>query len=255
MDIKYRISAVSYLNTTPFLFGLSNHTILNQIEISLDHPAICAEKLLNNEVDIGLVPVAILPLMKNPEIISDYCIGARGQVRSVILYSNNPLHEIESIKLDYQSRTSVILARILAARFWKIKPAWIPATPGFDSNSLKGKEACIIIGDRAFGKIKKYPYVWDLSEQWLNYTGLPFVFATWTANKKIDTGFIEAFNEALGYGVANIRKVVDKAPESLVLNRKELFNYLNEDISYPFDNEKKEGLKRFLNELKSLNID
>ncbi len=255
MDSKYRISAVSYLNTTPFLFGLSNPKILNQIELSLDHPAACAEKLLNNEVDIGLVPVAVLPGLKNHEIISDYCIGARGPVRSVILYSNTPLHKIESIILDYQSRTSVNLARILATRYWEINVNWISATPGFENNYLKGKEACIIIGDRAFGMVKKYRYVWDLSEEWWNYTGLPFVFATWTANKKIDQKFLKSFNEALGYGVSHIRELVDKARENTVLNHEELFHYLSEDISYHFDAEKKEGLKRFLNELKSLNID
>jgi len=254
MGTKYRISVVSYLNTMPFLFGLSNHSIINKIELSLDHPARCAEKLLNNEADIGLVPVAVLPEMNNPEIISDYCLGARGPVRSVILYSNVPLHKIDSIKLDYQSRTSVNLARILAARHWKIKPNWVPATHGFENNSLTGNEACLIIGDRSFGKKEKYHYVWDLSEEWWNYTGLPFVFATWTANKKIDKGFLKAFNEALRYGISHIREVADKAPDSIILNREELFYYLSNDISYTLDDKKKEGLNRFLNELKNLNI-
>ena len=192
--------------------------------------------------------------MNNPEIISDYCIGARGPVRSVILYSNVELNKIDSIVLDYQSRTSVNLARILATRYWKIKPNWIPATDGFENISLKGNEACIIIGDRSFGKKEKYSYVWDLSEEWWNYTGLPFVFASWTANKKIDKGFLKSFNEALKYGVSHIREAVDKAPESIVLNREELFQYLSKDISYSLDDKKKEGLNRFLKELKNLNI-
>ncbi len=254
MDTKYRISAVSYLNTTPFLYGLSNHKVINQIELALDHPARCAEKLLNNEVDIGLIPVAILPGLKNPEIISDYCIGARGPVRSVILCSNVALHKIDSIMLDYQSRTSVNLARILAARYWKIKPSWIPATPGFEDNLLGENEACIIIGDRSFGKREKCHYVWDLSEEWWNYTALPFVFASWTANKKIDKEFLKDFNEALRYGVSHIREAADKTPENQVLNREELFQYLSNHISYPLDDEKKEGLNRFLKELKNLNL-
>ncbi|MEA1898240.1 MAG: menaquinone biosynthesis protein [Bacteroidota bacterium] len=254
MDTIYRISAVSYLNTMPFLYGLRNHKVMNQIELVLDHPARCAEKLLSNEADIGLVPVAVLPEMNNPEIISDYCLGARGPVHSVILYSDVKLHEIESIKLDYQSRTSVNLARILAARYWKIKPNWTPAAFGFENNSLNSKEACLIIGDRSFGMRKKHPYVWDLSEEWWNFTGLPFVFATWTANKQIDKEFLKSFNEALRYGVSHIREAVDKAPENTALGRIELFHYLSEDMSYPLDNEKKEGLNRFIKELKNLNI-
>ena len=254
MDTKYRISAVSYLNTMPFLYGLRNHKVMNQIELTLDHPARCAEKLLNNEADIGLVPVAVLPEMNNSEIISDYCLGASGPVHSVILYSNVPLHNIKSIKLDYQSRTSVNLARILAARYWKINPNWTPAAHGFENNSLNRNEACLIIGDRSFAMKKKYPYVWDLSEEWWNFTGLPFVFATWTANKKIDKEFLKSFNNALGYGVTHIREAVDKAPKSSALSREKLFHYLSKDMSYPLDDEKKEGLNHFLKELKNLNI-
>ena len=254
MDTKYRISAVSYLNTTPFLYGLRNHKVFNQIELALDHPARCAEKLLNNEADIGLVPVAVLPEMNNPGIISDFCLGARGPVRSVILYSNVPIYKIKSIKLDYQSRTSVNLVRILAAGYWKIKPEWIPTTHGFENNSIKGNEACLIIGDRSFGMKKKHPYFWDLSEEWWNFTGLPFVFATWTANKKIDEGFLKDFNEALKYGISHIREAVDMAPKNTTLSREEIFHYLSEDMSYPLDNKKKEGLNLFLRKLKNLNI-
>ena len=35
------------------------------IDLQLNYPSLCAEKLLNNEVDIALVPVAIIPQLKN----------------------------------------------------------------------------------------------------------------------------------------------------------------------------------------------
>ncbi|MGY8989787.1 MAG: MqnA/MqnD/SBP family protein, partial [Flavobacteriales bacterium] len=85
--VKYKVSAVSYLNTIPFIYGVNNSKISNQIELLLDFPSECARKLSENEVDIALVPVVILN--KNPKfkIVSDFCIGANGKVDTVCLYS------------------------------------------------------------------------------------------------------------------------------------------------------------------------
>ncbi|MBA3902015.1 MAG: ABC transporter substrate-binding protein, partial [Bacteroidetes bacterium] len=85
---RIRISAVSYLNTKPFLYGIQNSDALTHFNIDLktDLPSVCAEKLLANEADLGLVPVAIIPKLKEYHIISDYCIGAIGPVKTVMLY-------------------------------------------------------------------------------------------------------------------------------------------------------------------------
>ena len=91
---KIKVSAVSYLNTLPFIYGINNSEVVNDIKLSLDIPSDCGMKLLSGEVDLGLVPVAILPQLKEYHIISDYCIGAEGKVDSVALYSDVPLDEI-----------------------------------------------------------------------------------------------------------------------------------------------------------------
>ncbi|NQX96939.1 MAG: hypothetical protein HRT73_03545 [Flavobacteriales bacterium] len=97
---KIKVSAVSYLNTLPFIYGINNSEVMEGIDLSLDIPSDCAKKLLSGEVDLGLVPIAILPQLKEYHIISDYCIGAEGKVDSVALYSDVPLNEIEYIYLD-----------------------------------------------------------------------------------------------------------------------------------------------------------
>ena len=119
-----RISAVSYLNAFPFVYGIENAGLLNDYELMIDTPADCAVKLLQNEADIGLLPVAVLPEMEYYEIIGDYCIGCKGAVGSVILYSDVPLKHIKHIYLDYQSKTSVQLIKILAIKHWRINPKW-----------------------------------------------------------------------------------------------------------------------------------
>jgi chorismate dehydratase len=238
-----KISVVSYLNATPFVNGLQNTSLLPDVEIALDTPALCAQKLLNNESDIGLVPVAILPKLNEYHILSDYCIGAKGNVGSVMLYSNVDLANIKTVLLDYQSKTSVMLAQILAKEYWKINPAWENAKPNY-IDEIKGKAAGVVIGDRTFNLNGKYKFEYDLAGEWKKLTDLPFVFACWVANKKLPDDFISRFNEAIKNGVENIPSVIieqqARYPET------DVKKYLTESISYEFDEQKKQALEKFL---------
>ncbi len=248
----YKVSGISYLNTLPFLYGLKNHEIHEKIELSLDTPSVCAEKLISNKTDIGLIPVAAIPQMNQSRIISDYCIGATGPVKSVILYSNVPINHIKTIWLDYQSRTSVILIKILAKRFWKINVSWKNTKPGFEKNFLSNKEAGVVIGDRAFPIMKRYSYIYDLAEEWQQYTDLPFVFAAWVANKNIEKDFLLEFNQALQYGIEHLEETVNSFSKTSFLSKADMLSYLQNNISYPLDQQKQKGLKRFFDELNTL---
>lgn len=242
---KVKISAVSYLNTKPFIYGLEHSGFVNEIELSLDMPSLCAAKLIENKVDAGLVPVAVIPLIPGAEIISNYCIGARGPVRTVVLVSEVPLEEVDTIILDYQSRTSVMLARVLARFFWKKEVKWLKGEPGYHTRDIKGKTAGVVIGDRVFEIDGHYPHVYDLSQEWANYTGLDFVFACWTANKLLPEEFKKALNEALAVGIDNMPDVIQEiAPQYPDYN---LAEYYSRDISYPLDEFKRKGLELFWN--------
>ena len=242
-----KISAVSYLNSKPFIYGIEKSGLMSNYKLELDIPSVCAEKFLQKKVDIGLVPVAIIPQLKEYYFISDYCIGAEKSVGSVMLYSTVPLQQITKIYLDYQSRTSVILARILAKNYWKINPEWLNGILGYE-NKIKETVAAVVIGDRTFELKKKFPYSYDLAEEWNNYTKLPFVFALWIANKKLPQEFLISFNNALKFGIANIDAVV-KENSDFKINSKE---YFTQRISFSFDNKKRKALERFLEEMKKL---
>jgi len=241
---KIKISAVSYLNTLPFINGINKSEVINDIDLSLDMPADCAKKLLSGEVDLGLVPVAILPQLKEYHIISDYCIGAEGEVDSVALYSEVPLAEIETIYLDYQSKTSITLVQILAEKLWGINPVWKKATAGYE-NEISGTTAAVIIGDRTFNLSKSYLYKYDLAEEWLKFTGLPFVFACWVSNTKLPESFIANFNTALKSGVNNIDAVIS-IYDKKVISKAQLKTYLTEHISYTLDDKKDKAIEQFL---------
>ena len=243
MDKRWRIGAVSYLNTRPLLLGIEQESFLNSIDLVKSYPANIAQDLLSGQIDIGLVPVAILPQLSNPHIVSNYVIGANGAVASVALFSEVPIDEIKSIYLDYQSRTSVQLLKILLSQFWKKEVEFISATEGYIAQ-ISGTTAGVIIGDRALENLSKYPYVYDLGLAWKQHTGLPFVFAAWVANQPIPSEFMAAFEAANGYGLAHLDEVIALIPAQEQVY--DLHKYYTENISYVYDEEKKQGLERFL---------
>jgi len=241
------ISAVSYLNTIPFIHGLKQSELIKIIDLQLDYPSICAEKLINGIVDLALVPVAVIPILKEAHIISDYCIGANGAVDTVCLYSDVPIEEIESIALDYQSRTSVALLKVLLKEYWQLNPELKKSDVGFEDN-IKGKHAALVIGDRAFTLNTKHKFIYDLSAIWKEMTDLPFVFAAWVSNTKLSQDFINAFNKALEKGLGNIDKALALERESYP-NCENPEDYLNNKISYSLDAEKQKGMELFLRKI------
>lgn len=243
---RFKISAVSYLNSTPFIYGFENYKDIRQkIELSKDNPAICADKLKTGQADIGLIPAVEYPNVPGGQIISDYCIGAKGAVKTVLLVSDVPLRQIKGVWLDYQSRTSVNLVQVLAENYWKISPKFVPAQKAYETQ-IQNSKAGVIIGDRTFKLPKKFAYTYDLAEEWFKYTGMPFTFAVWAANKRVSQAFIGLFNKACLYGLEHTREVIRQFADNGYTDTRRLKKYLENDISYNFDNEKRKAMNYFL---------
>ena len=246
LNKRWRIGAVSYLNTLPFLLGIEQSDIMQRIELVKDYPAKIAQDLIEGTIDIGLVPVAIIPHLQEAYLVSDYCIGAEGPVASVSIFSQVPMEEIKTVYLDYQSRTSIQLAQILLKHYWKQEVEFIPASEGYIEN-INGTTAGVIIGDRALAAIPRFAYSFDLAAAWITHTGLPFVFATWVANKPIPAEFMKQFDLANSYGLAHLQEVIEKVPANET--GYDLHKYYNQNISYQFTAEKKAGMELFLKSL------
>lgn len=245
---KIKISAVSYTNTKPFLYGLQHSAIIDDIDLSLDMPADCAQKLIDNQVDIGLIPVAAILGLPNWEIISAYCIGAIGAVNSVFIFSNCDINEVKQVQLDPQSRTSNNLAKILLKNYWDIQPELITDASDY-SQSANQQTAFVQIGDRTFGKTGQYRYVYDLSEEWQKFTGLPFVFAAWIANKPIPADFIARFDTALKLGLEHRKELLIELPQRADFD---LEDYLMHRLDFDLTEGKKQALHLFLDYIKAL---
>ena len=242
MKEMINVVVISYLNSLPFIYGILNDKdLMSQINLRLEYPSKCSDLLKSGEVDLGLIPIIELIDMSYSEIIGEHCIGAEGKVKTVMLYSNCPLNEISSIALDYQSRTSVMLVKILVKNFWKIDVKFFHADEDY-IDGISMNSAGLVIGDRTFNLKDSFLYQYDLAEEWFKFTNLPFVFACWVANKPLNDEFKQQFSNALKYGVDNKSLVVD---QNIKNNNIDLYQYLCEYISWDFDSQKQAALKKF----------
>jgi chorismate dehydratase len=248
---KIRISIVNYTNTLPFKWALRHNNILNKIDLQEDIPSICAQKLKYKQVDLALVPVALLAELDTYYIETDYCIGANGKVDSVKLYSQVPLEEIKTVTLDYQSKSSITLTRVLFKFFWKRNVEYLEAKPGFE-DLVRDANAAVVIGDRTFSRNGKYNYEYDLADEWKKFTGLPFIFAAWVGTEKLPADFVSEFNSVLKYGVDHIVKAVDEDYHVQSLSKEQTLFYLTKRINYDLNAEKTAALKLFLSYIKQL---
>ncbi len=240
LEQKVRVGAVSYLNTKPLVYGFEKGAMQHDIELIFEYPAKVAAMLLGNEIDVGLIPVAMIPRLKESHIISDFCIGASKPVASVCLFSQVPLQEVTRVLVDYQSRTSAALMKILLRHYWKISPQLIDTKDGYQEN-IKGTTAGLVIGDRALQQRMHSVFIYDLAEEWRTFTGLPFLFAAWVANKELPADFKEKFNTTTGEGLSHIEEIVAANP----FPPYSLEEYYTNNIDYHLTADKKEAMKLF----------
>lgn len=245
---KIKVGAVSYLNTKPLLYGIKRaEALMQQVELIEEYPSKIAEMLVEGTIDVGLVPVAVIPKLNEWHIISNYCIGAEGNVASVCLFSEVPVEQVETVLLDYQSRTSVALCKVLFKHFWK-KDVLFKDDGEYYIDDIKGTTAGIVIGDRALKQRTISHYIYDLAGTWKSFTGLPFVFAAWIANKELPAQFVKLFNEANGVGLHQLDDVIAENPYEFY----DLHTYYTDNISYQLTEEKRKGMKLFLQLLETV---
>jgi len=243
INLPVPVSAVSFLNSLPMVYGLQQKMPPEIISLSVDVPSRCAARLAAGEVAVGLIPVVETLSIPNARFISEYCIGATGAVDSVMVASTVPAEQITRIYADPHSRTSVMLTRILSKYHWNIDPDWLIVSEPVTPQDLRPGDAAVVIGDKAFSFSSRYRY--DLAEVWLTFTGLPFVFAGWVSPSELPASFTKPFNEALAWGIANLREAVYRS-QSLPVHPETAIHYLEHFIEFELTPQKQEGLQRFL---------
>jgi chorismate dehydratase len=248
-----RVGAVQYLNTRPLVHGLA----AAGVRLEFDLPSRLADKLAAGTLDVALIPSIEMFRAPSKTIISDACIACRGPVMSVKLFLRTQPGRVATLAVDEGSRTSATLARILLAERHGVFPAieTLPIGAGLGDTAA---DAVLLIGDRALGpsggaigaastcKGGSFQLVWDLGDEWVRWTGLPFVFAVWAARDGIDArdlaGRLSAARDAGRAHLASIA-AVEAAPHGLTVPQ--CLSYLRDSLHYDLGPAERQALDLF----------
>ena len=277
---KLRISIVQYLNTAPLVRAFTHGPLVGKYNLSFTVPSQCAEALRSSAADIAIIPVIEYQRIPNLAVLPGIAIASQNRVRSLLIVSKKPIHQVESIALDRSSRSTQALTRILAARHWKISPQFIEAEPNL-RGMLAGADAALIIGDPALrisiavernstvgpdGRCvcqaatlgiagPEIFHLYDMVGEWRKFTSLPAVMAVWAGRRELLTPEIAAdFNTSCEYGLLSIGDISAEAAKELELPARELEAYLRQNIDFHLGEENRRGLERYFQEAADLGL-
>lgn len=239
-----RIGAVSYLNSKPLIEGLADR--LPGAELLLDYPSRLADDLAAGRLNVALIPSIEAFSGPDYEIISDACVASRGPVLSVKLYFRVKPGNVRSLALDAGSRTSAALARIMLAERFGVAPR-LERLPMGAAISETTADAVLLIGDRAMHPVgREFSESWDLGEEWLRWTGLPFVFAMWVGhNSEWWPGLAAALSDSRDSGVAAAGRIAEREAPLLGLRLETACRYLTENLHFQLGSAERSGLRLF----------
>ena len=239
-----RIGAVTYLNARPLTVELAR--LAPDAEIVVDLPSRLADSLAEGRLDVALIPSIEFFHQRGARIVSDACVSCDGPVRSVMLYSRVPIERIRTLALDEGSRTSAALTKILLSERFHLEPK-LERLPIGNSIQQSTADAVMLIGDRGMLPVDgPFEVVWDLGQQWSEWTGLPFVFAMWVAREGVDLARLDGlFAAARDAGVRRLREIARTEAPHVGLPEEDCLSYLRDNIVFRLGPRQREGLARF----------
>lgn len=239
-----RIGAVNYLNSKPLIEDLDG--LAAGADVTLDYPSRLADDLAAGRLDVALIPS--FEYLRHPDyaIVSDACVATRGPVLSVKLYSRVPVGEIRRLALDEGSRTSATLARILLAERHGVEPR-LETLPLGRTLETCAADAVLLIGDRAMHPPREsFAATWDLGQEWIDWTGLPFVFALWAARRTTDLGDVdEALGRARDRGLSRLGDIARREAPRLKISVETATTYLTRNLHFRLGSAERSGLRLF----------
>jgi chorismate dehydratase len=239
-----RIGAVSYLNSKPLVACLPAQ--LTGESLTLDYPSLLAEKLVNQQLDVALVPS--IEWLRHPELqlVSDACVATHGPVLSVKVFFRVLPANVQTLALDAGSRTSASLAQILLAERYEVFPRLVslPLEQGLAETTA---DAVLLIGDRAMATpTETFVETWDLGAEWVDWTGLPFVFAVWLARPGCSNELLaNRLAVARDEGVKAIPQIATLESKKLGLSVEATVSYLRDHLFFKFEEAERAGLARY----------
>ncbi len=251
------IGIIDYLNVEPLYFRLQERLADKPVRFRRGVPTELNRALHAGEIDLAPISaITAARLADQVAILPDLAIATLGAVKTVLLFSwmADP-RELDDcrIALSDQSATSVELVKILARHFWHIQPRYATEPQNLES-MLRRSSAALLIGDDALVESahrrplpgRGQPYAFDLGDEWLKWTGLPFVFALWAARREAlpalaELDILPALYASKAEGLQHIPQIAQAYAPRLGLNPGVLTKYLY-DLRYDLTPADRAGL-------------
>src|SRR6266508_1495078 len=146
------------------------------------------------------------------EMVAPLGVAARGPVQSVLLFSRRPASALGGalVSVTPETSTSIRLLKLLLGIRRGLRD--VRFVRGLEPAQADG---LLLIGDQAMRTRNRPPegfvHTLDLGADWLEWTGLPFVYAVWAVRSALDPSLkreLKSFLEAsLAAGLASLPEV------------------------------------------------
>jgi chorismate dehydratase len=238
----WNLGVVRYLNACPLIESLLDRADVN---LTFAVPADLPAMLHDGSMDAAMIPVIdYLRCREKLELISDACIGADGETMTVRVFSECAPESVEVLRVDGDSHTSVALAQVVWAGRFRRRPRVCRLEAGQKAGA---GEAVLLIGDKVVqqpGPVAAYDL--DLGQLWKEWTGLPFVFATWVARKGTALGELPGLlRGARDDGVSRLEAIAGARAAEHGWPIDTAVEYLTERIKYTIGPKYMEGMTLF----------
>ena len=238
-----RIAAIRYINTLPLIYGMDSHP---DLKLTFDTPSRCYRMLMDDEVDVALVPILGTQMNSSVRAIKGLGIATTNRTESVYLFSTKPLDRIKTVWSDPSSLTSVLLSKIILHEKYGNRPDFLTGSADNIHEILRLFDAAVIIGDEAILADKSDYDHYDLATEWYSITGFPFIFAVWASKTSLSTEEREIFHTAFQQASENWESIYAQAARMLAVDLPFLKRYYNKNLRYHLVRSDYEGLLRFL---------
>ncbi len=244
---QFRVGCVPYVNAVPLVWHFERLGDDSPVAVAYDVPSRLPRMLESGEVDAVLVSSYYALTKPGATYAGGVCIGSEGPVESVRLLSKVPYGEIETLALDASSMTSNALAQLVLDRQHGVRPQTVTMPPNGE-DMLKVCDACVVIGDIGMTTVVPGARVCDLGEAWTDMTGLPFVWALWTALGEFPSALGSLLTEAYDLARSDSESwegVLTSANGRVGWTREAVERYLTRCVRFQLDGAALQGLERF----------
>ena len=260
-----RVGRIPYINCYPVYGAIDRRIVELDAELVDGIPSALNRRMAQGALDISVISaVEYARDTARYLLLPDLAISCDGPVRSVMLFSRVPAGKLGArrVLITRSSMTSVVLLELLFEQVWDARPVFVPADaeisdlaraeqPEHDARLIIG-DAALLLSSGASNLAREYPYAYDLGETWKDWTGLPFVFAVWVAQRSAPVERSLALHAQLirsrDWGLAHLGVLADQAASTTGVSRVAALEYLS-GLDYGLRYEHLAGLTTFFGKL------